>query len=223
MFSKKIINTDAFLDMPMSSQLLYFHLAMNADDEGFVGSPKRLMRLIGSCDDDFKVLVTKRFILTFESGVVVIKHWLIHNTIRKDRQIETTYQKEKDTLKHNEYGAYTEMTTIGKPNGNQMSVKPSPRLDKIRLDKTSTPDNEFNLFWDLYDKKRSKPKTLKLWNNLSLEERKLIMLYIPHYKKSQPNKKYRKDPDVFLRNNCWEDELVGDIIEEDNLINKRKL
>ena len=95
MFSLQIVDTDAFLDMPLSSQLLYFHLTMRADDEGFIGNPKKIMRLIGVQDDDMKILLAKRFILSFESGVVVIKHWLIHNTIRMDRFNKTSYGKEK--------------------------------------------------------------------------------------------------------------------------------
>jgi len=108
MMSLSIMDTDAFLDMPMSSQALYFHLLMRADDEGFIGNPKKIMRMIGSQDDDLRVLSSKRFILTFESGIVVIKHWLIHNNIRTERMQETTYKKEKETLSLNEYNAYTE-------------------------------------------------------------------------------------------------------------------
>jgi len=134
MISKKIINTDVFSDMPVSSQLLYFHLVMNADDEGFVGSPKSLMRMLGACtEDDLKILFAKRYVLGFETGIVVIKHWLIHNTIQKDRLVETTYKKEKDTLKLNEYSAYTECNQ----NVNKVLPKCTHRLDKIRLDKTS--------------------------------------------------------------------------------------
>lgn len=90
MFSPDIVDSDAFLDMPTSSQLLYFHLGMRADDDGFV-NPKKIMRMVGANGDDLKVLLTKRFLLPFESGVVVIKHWLIHNLIRKDRYKETMY------------------------------------------------------------------------------------------------------------------------------------
>lgn len=132
MFSLKIIDTDAFLDMPMSSQLLYFHLSMRADDEGFVSSPKRIMKLIGCQDDDLKVLIAKRFILSFDSGIVVIKHWLIHNTIRADRIKKTTYQKEKEKLTLNESNGYTELC---QPSVNQVSTKSPHRLDKTRLDK----------------------------------------------------------------------------------------
>lgn len=88
MFAKTIIDSDAFLDMPLSTQALYFHLAMRADDEGFVSNPKKIQKMIGASDDDCKLLILKRYILTFESGIVVIKHWKIHNYIQSDRFIE---------------------------------------------------------------------------------------------------------------------------------------
>ena len=135
MFSLQIVDTDAFLDMPISSQLLYFHLTMRADDEGFVGNPKKIMRLIGVQDDDIKILIGKRFILSFESGVVVIKHWLIHNTIRMDRFNKTSYDKEKSLIKTSENKAYTELATKWQPNDNH-SV-PQVKLSKVKLSKIS--------------------------------------------------------------------------------------
>lgn len=131
MFSMHIVDSDAFLEMPVSSQLLYFHLSMRADDEGFVGSPKRIMKMIGFQDDDLKVLLAKRFVLAFESGVVVIKHWLIHNTIRMDRFHSTSYENEKKLLITKENGAYTER----QPNGNQM--EPQVKLSKANLSKAN--------------------------------------------------------------------------------------
>ena len=107
MFAKTIIDSDAFLDMPLSTQCLYFHLSMRADDEGFINNPKKVMRMIGASEDDLKVLITKKFILTFESGVIVIKHWKIHNYIRGDRLIDTKYQDEKELLELKDNGAYT--------------------------------------------------------------------------------------------------------------------
>lgn len=98
MFAKSIIDSDAFLDMPLSAQALYFHLSMRADDEGFVGNPKRIRGMIGASEDDMKLLLVKRFLLSFESGVVVIKHWKIHNYIQSDRSKQTTYIEEKSTL-----------------------------------------------------------------------------------------------------------------------------
>ncbi|HFM7009733.1 TPA: hypothetical protein ACG9XD_003061, partial [Enterococcus faecium] len=85
MFAKTIIDSDAFLDMPLSTQALYFHLSMRADDDGFINNPKKIQRMVGCGDDDLKLLMVKRFILVFESGVIVIKHWKIHNYIQKDR------------------------------------------------------------------------------------------------------------------------------------------
>lgn len=120
MFAKTIIDSDAFLDMPLSAQALYFHLSMRADDEGFVNNPKKIQRMVGASDDDCKLLVLKRFILTFESGVIVIKHWKIHNYIRNDRFKETVYVKEKSMLALNENNAYTEMDTNGIPSDNQV-------------------------------------------------------------------------------------------------------
>ena len=106
MFSKSIIDSDAFLDMPMSAQALYFHLSMRADDDGFVNSPRRIQRMVGACDDDCRLLVSKQFIIPFESGVVVIRHWRIHNYIQKDRYKETIYLSEKSELSQDASGAY---------------------------------------------------------------------------------------------------------------------
>lgn len=108
MFAKTIVTSDAFLDMPLSARCLYFTLGMFADDDGFVNNPKSIMRQVGASQDDLNLLLVKRFILTFESGVIVIKHWKIHNYIAKDRYKETKYIEEKSTLMLDEKGAYTE-------------------------------------------------------------------------------------------------------------------
>lgn len=112
MFAKTIIDSDAFTDMPLSTQALYFHLSMRADDDGFINNPKKIQRMIGASDDDLKVLVMKRFIIPFESGIVVIKHWKIHNYIRNDRYKETVYLREKEMLETKENGSYTECQTM---------------------------------------------------------------------------------------------------------------
>ena len=108
MFAKTIVTSDAFLDMPLSARCLYFTLGMFADDDGFVNNPKSIMRQVGACTDDLNLLLLKRFILKFDSGVIVIKHWRIHNYIQKDRYKETKYIDEKATLMLDEKGAYTE-------------------------------------------------------------------------------------------------------------------
>ena len=107
MFAKSIIDSDAFLDMPLSAQSLYFHLSMRADDEGFINNHKKIQRMIGASDDDMKVLLAKNFIISFESGVIVIKHWKIHNYIRADRLIKTNYEEERSLLDVKDNGAYT--------------------------------------------------------------------------------------------------------------------
>ena len=108
MFAKTIVTSDAFLDMPATTRCLYFTLAMFADDDGFVNSPKSIMRQAGASEDDLKILFTKRYILGFDSGVIVIKHWKIHNLIQKDRYKETVYLEEKAQLVLDDKNAYTE-------------------------------------------------------------------------------------------------------------------
>src|SRR5690625_506037 len=136
MFSKKITETDLFLDMPMSSQCLYFHLNMSADDDGFIGNAKTIRRMIGASEDDLKLLLAKEFLFPFDSGVVVVKDWKIHNYIRSDRYNETVYQEEKKQLKQLENGRYE----VGIPNVipavYQMDTQ--VRLGKDRLGKDNT-------------------------------------------------------------------------------------
>ena len=106
MFAKTIIDSDSFLDMPASAQALYFHLSMRADDDGFINNPKKIQRMVNSSDDDLRLLVAKRFIIPFDSGIVVIKHWKIHNYIQNDRYRPTIYQEEKamlDVMENKEY------------------------------------------------------------------------------------------------------------------------
>ena len=107
MFAKTIVTSDAFLDMPPTARCLYFTLAMFADDDGFVNNPKSIMRQSGSTTDDMNILIAKKFVIAFESGVIVIKHWRIHNYIRSDRKHETKYADELLALDIDENGAYT--------------------------------------------------------------------------------------------------------------------
>lgn len=120
MFAKTIIDSDAFLDMPLTTQALYFHLSMRADDEGFLNNPKKIMRMIGASEDEFRLLVAKCFIIPFESGVCVIKHWRIHNYLRSDRFKPTVYAEERAQLDIKENNAYTRkqfVDTFGIPVG----------------------------------------------------------------------------------------------------------
>ena len=144
MFAKTIIDSDAFLDMPLSTQSLYFHLSMRADDDGFINNPKKIQRMIGASEDDLKLLISKKFLIPFDSGVVVIKHWKIHNYIRNDRYKETVYQEEKSMLTVKDNHSYT----LGIPdvdhNGYQMETqvrlgKDSIGKDRLGKDKKDKP------------------------------------------------------------------------------------
>lgn len=107
MFTKRITESDAFLDMPSSTQMLYFHFSMNADDDGFVNNPKKIQKMCGASDDDFKLLIAKSFIILFDSGIIVIKHWKMHNYIQADRYRPTDYVEEKSMLGIKSNKAYT--------------------------------------------------------------------------------------------------------------------
>ena len=142
MFTKKITESDAFLDMPSSTQMLYFHFSMNADDDGFVNNPKKIQKMCGASDDDFKLLIAKSFIILFDSGIIVIKHWKMHNYIQADRYRPTDYVEEKSMLGIKSNKAYTldvsKMDTeciqngyIGKDSIGKVSI------DKDSIDKDS--------------------------------------------------------------------------------------
>ena len=157
MFAKSIIDSDLFLDMPQSTQNLYFHLSLRADDDGFVGNPKKIMRMINCSQDDIKILISKQFLIPFESGVVVIKHWKIHNYIRNDRYKPTIYTEEKKKLIEQENKEYI----VGIPNGNQMDTQYSigkDSLGKNSVDKEKKDEKEkektFKSILDEYTKNK---------------------------------------------------------------------
>ena len=146
MFTKRITESDAFLDMPSSTQMLYFHFSMNADDDGFVNNPKKIQKMCGASDDDFKLLIVKSFIILFDSGIIVIKHWKMHNYIQADRYRPTDYVEEKSMLGIKSNKAYTldvsKMDTeciqngyIGKDSIGKVSI------DKNSIDKDSKVDS----------------------------------------------------------------------------------
>ena len=209
MFSKQITTSDAFMEMPASSQLLYFHLNMEADDDGFVANPKRILKVVGCGEDDLKILLAKRFILGFPSGVVVIKHWLIHNTLRMDRYVETGYVDEKKTLFVKENKAYTE-------HGNQLATTRQPSIeeisiDKNRLDKINYSD-DFLKFYNLYPRKIGKWGAFKKWE--VMEKRVGAEKIITGLKNQIDAKmfdkemKFIKHPEVWLNKGCWDDEII---------------
>ncbi len=137
MLSLKIVDTDEFLDMPPTTQNLYFHLCIRADDDGFVSNPKKIMKIANSASDDMKVLISKSFVIPFNSGVCVIKHWKIHNFIRSDRYTETEYKEEKELLieKDKKYELSGRQNVI--PTGNPVKI----RLDEISKDMSASADS----------------------------------------------------------------------------------
>jgi len=175
MFSKQITSSDAFVDMPASSQLLYFHLNMEADDDGFVGNPKRVVRMLNVSDDDFKILIAKRFILAFENGVIVIKHWLLHNAVRKDMYQQTQYLDEKNTLMIKDNNVYTEVR-------NESVTSPLHRLDKIRLDK-------IRLESEVSDEIETKPV------KFSVDDVRMVDLLVSLIQQNTPSWSIRGSPD----------------------------
>lgn len=194
MFSKKITETDLFLDMPMSSQCLYFHLNMSADDDGFIGNAKTIRRMIGASEDDLKLLLAKEFLFPFDSGVVVVKDWKIHNYIRSDRYNETVYQEEKKQLKQLENGRYEVGIPNVIPEVHRMDTQ--VRLGKDRLGKDSkenpqpsddgqSTSERFEVLWKEYPKKQGKKKALTYYKrsikNGTTDE--VIMQGIEDYKK----------------------------------------
>ena len=168
MFCLDIVNSDAFLDMPLSAQALYFHLGMRADDDGFIGNPKSIQRLAGASQDDLMLLITKRFLIAFDNGVIAIKHWRMNNYIQKDRKKDTVYLELLNSLEVKENGSYTEkkkMDTFCIQAVSEMDSQNS--IDKISIDKDSIEiDNScssadeasefFEKIWKEYPNKKGK-------------------------------------------------------------------
>lgn len=173
MFSLNVVDTDAFLDLPLSAQALYFHLNMRADDDGFVSNPNRIRQYVGAGVDDLKLLLAKRFILAFEDGVIVIKHWRMHNTIKSDRYTPTVYTEDLERLTVKDNKAYTERVCENlEPNRNQTGTKLEPQ-NRLGLEKNSIGSEEnrdtpadavvYQSTTDAFDPK----PIISAWNSLS--------------------------------------------------------
>lgn len=141
MFSKTITGSDAFTEMPLSTQALYFHLSMEADDDGFLNNARKIQRVIGASDDDFRLLLAKHFIISFANGIIVIKHWRMNNYLRKDRYTPTVYQEEFSMLSAKESGEYTILSTVGIPDVNRCDTQVS--IGKASIGKVSV-DSSIN-------------------------------------------------------------------------------
>ena len=143
MFDKTITNSDDFLELPDSSQVLYFHLNMNADDDGFVNNWKSIMKMTGTKEDDMKILVAKQYIIPFDSGVIVIRHWRLNNYLRNDRYKETKFKEEKSQLLLGKNDEYTLDKNIGIP----LVYLDKNRIDKNRIDNKNNNIEIFDYDW----------------------------------------------------------------------------
>lgn len=238
MFSKKITDTDIFLDMPLSAQALYFHLNMHADDDGFISNAKTIQRMVGSSEDDMKLLVAKKFILPFDSGVQVIVHWRVHNYIRKDTYNRTIYRTEQEQLTINENGQYIKENNI--PPTERIRVvddsSPQVRLGKDRLGKdidnnvqqveppidkkskstklSKREKTDFESLWKLYPRKQGKQQAEKAYLKAIRDgvTNKAIQDGIVAYSKKisaeQTELNFIKMGSTFFNNRSWEDDFT---------------
>ena len=229
MFSLSVVDTDWFLDLPLSTQALYYHLNMRADDDGFVDAPNSIVRKIGASKNDFDLLVAKRYVLKFESGIIVIKHWRMHNTIRQDRYKPTQFQEELKTLLIKENKSYTDC----QPSGNQVATKCSQNVSAdididLDIDKeldinklylgqktcedTSKKEELFESFWKVYPRKVGKEKC-RNWFKSHKPNEDLVQKMIEAVEEQKKSKQwsdpqYIPHPYTWLNHGRWEDELT---------------
>jgi hypothetical protein len=176
MFAKTIIDSDLFLDMPQSSQLLYFHLSMRADDDGFINNPKSVMRNVRCNEDDLKLLIAKQLLIPFDTGIVVIKHWKIHNYIRNDRYKQTKCIDEFNQISTDDNNIYN----LGIPNVNQVTTKQIPNGDnldtQVRLGKVSIGKDSINNIVKLYTSNDELANTIKYFIDMRNKLKKAMTI-----------------------------------------------
>lgn len=203
MFAKTIIDSDAFLDMPLSSQALYFHLSMRADDDGFINNAKKIQRTLGCADDDMKLLLAKNFIIPFETGVCVIKHWKIHNLIQKDRYKPTVYVEHKDKLSLKNNNVYTLDTQCIQ---DVSSLEPQVSIGKEREDNSL---EGFIDFYKAYPKKKSPADAEKAWKSMKPDLNAVLAALewqTKTHEWTKDNGQFIPYPASYLRARMWEDE-----------------
>lgn len=235
MFALKIINSDKFLEMPATAQLLYFHLGMRADDEGFVDFPATVMRMVGAQKDDLRILAMRNFIIPLAQGVIVITHWKVHNNIRPDRIKETTCKQERSLLATLPDGRYSlkENAQPSIQNGNK-DAQICRTNDRIGLglglglgkdlenkdkketlkkkEKESLLLEKFNKFWEAYPKKIDKKRALKTFGRINPDD-KLLTVMIEAIKTQELTDSWCREagqfipyPATWLNGERWNDE-----------------
>lgn len=238
MFSLDIVDSDQFTDLPPTSRLLYYELGVRADDDGFVGNPRKITRFAECSEDDIKILEDKGFIYMFDSGVLAIRHWTVNNQLRNDRYHGTYYVEEKKKLYKNMDNKTYYFIDDGVPNG-----IPLVDLDKIReeeLNKENSKNNlakqkeekkntvneseidaeikkQFDVLWDKYPKKIGKAEALNCYNEAIQEGYSFDVInqgldnYIKYIDLNGIEKEYIKKGATWFSDYCWEDEYDGDI------------
>ena len=200
MFSLDVVDTDIFLDMPASSQNLYFHLGMRADDDGFVSSPRKITKLVNCSRDDLNVLISRGFVIAFADGIVVITHWRQNNYIQKDRYKETVYKNDLESLSI-ENGVYR-LDTVRIQSVNNLEAQVSIGEDSIVENKTYS--CAFEEFWKEYPRKKEKSAAYKAYKatlNKGFSEDELmtaVKRYADECKKEQRDSRYIKLCSTFL-------------------------
>ena len=159
MFSLDVVDTDKFLDMPATSQNLYFHLGMRADDDGFVSNPKKITKLVNCGNDDLNVLISRGFVIALEDGIVVIRHWKQNNYIQNDRHKPTIYQRQMAALSVN--GGVYELDTECIQTVSKLDTQDS--IDKIKNSISDKYSVHFEKFWSEYPRKKEKAKAYKAY------------------------------------------------------------
>ena len=233
MFSLYVIDSDAFLDMPLTTQALYFHLCMRADDDGFINNQKKIQRMVSATDDDMKLLIAKQFLIPFETGVLVIRHWKIHNAIRKDMYKPTMCLAEKAFVDTDDTGVYqvrnepvtdTVRGCIEGVTDLAHDRDGNVTLDKIRLDKDRLDNNkqseiahdsvrdQFEHLWSIYPNKKGKKRAFEsfrraLKNGVTIDQiRDGIEAYVRYIKASGIDMRYVKQGSTFFAQECWNDD-----------------
>ena len=233
MFSLSVVDTDNFLEMPISSRLLYYELGMRADDDGFVANWKKILAFTNLNMDDLRVLIAKKFIIPFESGIIVIRHWRMNNYLQNDRKKDTNYQDELNELEISKNGVYSLKENVENKgfekiciqNGNKMYTQYS--IDKNSIDKNSIDKNSINTIvhsanrrerfealWSLYPRKEGKAgafkKYEKICNKVDDETIKQgIERYIQYINNNNIESQYVKMGSTWFNNESWNDEYIN--------------
>jgi len=222
MFDKKVVGTDKFMDLPNSTKALYFMAGMDADDKGFF-QPRKLQRMCGFSDDDFKLLIAKSYFILFESGVMVVTDWNKNNWLDSRRITETEYIDELNLLKLiNQKYEYNLENTSAKQMLSQYSIVENSIVENS-IDIINA---HFEEFWKAYPKKVSKQKCIK-WFEKNKPDDELLKIMLKQIERFKQTKEWQKDkgqfipyPDTWLRNRRWEDEFETEKESEDAMIKR---